>query len=111
MPENRDSQVATDTGRSGGRQTVQPDKGDEANWSPGNAAASNHPDIKPGYGSDTGAQQGQGAAAQLSPDGSPESGGPEGQFEPEKKRRAMATNSNQEETGQQWSPGADQPKS
>lgn len=111
MPENRDSRVAADAGRSGGRQTIQPDKGDEANWSPGNQTASNDPTIKPGYGSDTGQQRGQGAAAQLTPDGSPESGGPDGQFDPEAKRRAMASNSSGEDAGQQWSPGADQPKS
>ena len=109
MPENRDYQVATDAGRSGGRQTTGPDKGDEANWSPSQAAADSG-QIKPGYGSDT-AEPATGAARQLTPDGSPESGGPEGQFQPEEKRRAMANNSTQEESGQQWSPGADQPKS
>jgi hypothetical protein len=107
MPENKDTQNTTDSGRSGGRQTTAPDKGDEVNWSPGQATASN---IKPGYGSDTG-QQGTGAAAQLSADQTVESGGPDGQFKTEEKRRTLATETGQEETGQQWSPGSDQPKS
>jgi hypothetical protein len=47
----------------------------------------------------------------LSADQTVESGGPDGQFEKEEKRRTLATESGQEETGQQWSPGAEQPKS
>lgn len=111
MPENKDTQYTTDSGRSGGRQTTGPDRDDRANWSQKRRSEFDNADLRPGYGSDAGQQPGTGAAAPLTPDGSPESGGPEGQFAPEEKRRAMSVDSNRQETNEIWSPGGEQPKS
>jgi hypothetical protein len=80
MPETKNTENTTDQGRSGGRQTTEP------------------------------AKQGEGAAAQMRPDSSIESGGPRVKFSDEEKSREVAKNSNHPgNPAEEWSPGSNQP--